>query len=162
MHPETGSPAHDAEAFGAVEQLNSLLRGEIAAAETYRMAIDRLGNRQSVDPGGLDLLREVHEEHGRAVQALRDRIAELGGHAPASSGAWGAWARFTQSAGNLFGEAVALKTLRQGEEHGLKDYQIALDNIDSTSADLVQNQLVPAQRRHINLLDRLIRSAGSA
>jgi len=63
---------------------------------------------------------------------------------------------------NLFGDNSALKSLKEGEEHGLKDYQAGVDDIDPTSAQLVQNQLIPAQQRHINLLDQLIGSVGRA
>ena len=35
-------------------------------------------------------------------------------------------------------------------------------DIDAASAQLVQNQLIPAQQRHINLLDQLINSVGKA
>ncbi len=144
-----------------VPQLNSLLRGEISAAETYRMAIDKVaGSETAVANAGL--LREIQEEHGRAAQGLRDRIRELGGEASDSSGAWGVWAKTVQGAMNLFGDASSLKALKVGEEHGLKDYQEALDDVDATSAQLIQNQLIPAQQRHINLLDQLINSVGTA
>ena len=139
----------------AVRQLNSLLRGEISAAETYRMAIDKIGNSDEVS-GNVGLLRQMQEDHGRAAQALRDRVRELGGEASDSSGVWGAWAKFTQGSANLFGDAAALKSLKEGEEHGLKDYQEALDDVDMTSAELIQNQLIPAQMRHIQVLDQLI------
>ena len=146
----------------AVRQLNSLLRGEISAAETYRMAIDKVADSDQSHAANLGLLREIQEEHGRAAQALRDRIRELGGEPSDSSGAWGAWAKFTQGTANLFGDASALKSLKEGEEHGLKDYQEGVDDIDATSSELVQNQLIPAQQRHINLLDQLINSVGRA
>jgi DNA-binding ferritin-like protein len=146
----------------ATRQLNSFLRGEISAAETYRMAIDRLSQSDDAGTANLGLLREIQEEHGRAAQALRDRIRELGGEPSDSSGAWGAWAKFTQGTANLLGDSSAVKSLKEGEEHGLKDYQEGLDDIDMTSADLVSNQLIPAQQRHINLLDQLINSAGKA
>src|SRR6187401_2754244 len=139
----------------AVRQLNSFLRGEISAAETYRMAIDRAGNSED-NAANVGLLREMQEEHGRAAQALRDRIRELGGEASDSSGAWGAWAKFVEGTANLFGDAASLKALKEGEEHGLKDYEEGIDDIDATSAELVQNQLIPAQQRHIMLLDQLI------
>jgi hypothetical protein len=116
----------------SVRQLNSFLRGEISAAETYRMAIDKVaaGEQQSANVG---MLREIQEEHGRAAQAIRDRIRELGGEPSDSSGAWGAWAKFTQGTANLFGDASALKSLKEGEEHGLKDYEEGLDDVDMTS-----------------------------
>jgi hypothetical protein len=146
----------------AVRQLNSFLRGEISAAETYRMAIDKVADSDQSHAANLGLLREIQEEHGRAAQALRDRIRELGGEPSDSSGAWGAWAKFTQGTANLFGDASALKSLKEGEEHGLKDYQEGADDIDATSSELVVNQLIPAQQRHINLLDQLINSVGRA
>ncbi|MGH7214267.1 MAG: DUF2383 domain-containing protein [Tepidisphaeraceae bacterium] len=148
----------------ALRQLNSFLRGEISAAETYRMAIDKVADSEaaSQQAANLGLLREIQEEHGRAAQAIRDRIRELGGEASDSSGAWGAWAKFTQGTANLFGDSSALKALKEGEEHGLKDYSDGLDDIDITSAELVQNQLIPAQQRHINLLDQLIGAQGRA
>lgn len=144
----------------AVHQLNSLLRGEISAAETYRMAIDKLNDTEHAADAGL--LSQIQEEHGRACQSLRDRIRELGGEPSDSSGAWGAWAKLVQGSSNLFGDTAALKSLKEGEEHGLKDYEEAADDMDATSFDLVQNQLIPAQRRHITLLDQLISAAGKA
>lgn len=144
-----------------VRQLNSLLRGEISAAETYRMAIDKVAG-ESQSGGNVGLLREIQEEHGRAAQAVRDRIRELGGEASDSSGAWGAWAKTVQGTMNLFGDSSSLKALKEGEEHGLKDYQEAIEDVDASSAQLIQNQLIPAQQRHINLLDQLINSAGKA
>ena len=138
----------------AVRQLNSLLRGEISAAETYRMAIDKVADGGDADNAGL--LREIQEEHGRAAQGIRDRIRELGGEPSDSSGAWGAWAKTVQGTMNLFGDASALKSLKEGEEHGLKDYQEAVDDVDPTSGQLIQNQLIPAQQRHITILDQLL------
>jgi hypothetical protein len=145
----------------AVRQLNSFLRGEISAAETYRMAIDKAGDSDK-HAANIGLLRGIQEEHGRAAQAIRDRIRELGGEPSDSSGAWGAWAKFTQGTANLFGDTASLKALKEGEEHGLKDYEEGVDDIDATSAELVQNQLIPAQRRHIALLDQLINAVGAA
>jgi uncharacterized protein (TIGR02284 family) len=143
----------------AVDQLNSLLRGEISAAETYRMAIDKVADDSAANAG---LLREIQEEHGRAAQGIRSRIREIGGEASDSSGAWGAWAKTVQATMNLFGDASSLKALKEGEEHGLKDFQEALPSVDMSSAQLISNQLIPAQRRHIDLLDQLINSVGKA
>jgi bacterioferritin (cytochrome b1) len=157
MSGDTSMPRSDE----AVRQLNSFLRGEISAAETYRMAIDKVVDRK--DSGAnLNLLREMQEEHGRAAQVLRDRIRELGGEPSDSSGAWGGFATAVQGTMNLFGDTSALKSLKEGEEHGLKDYQEGVDDIDPSSAQLVENQLIPAQQRHISLLDQLINSVGRA
>lgn len=157
----SSNPAEAGVAAGsaAVPQLNSLLRGEISAAETYRMAIDKVASDSSANAG---LLREIQEEHGRAAQAIRDRIRELGGQAVDSSGAWGAWAKTVQATMSLFGDTSSLKALKEGEEHGLKDYTDAIGALDATSREMVQNQLIPQQRRHIDLLDQIIGTVGSA
>ena len=139
----------------SVHQLNSLLRGEISATETYRMAIDKASNGAD-DTRNVGCLRQIQEEHGRAAQAIRDRIRELGGEAADSSGAWGIWAKSVQGALSIFGNAAAFKSLKDGEEHGLKDYQQALKRVDASSAQMIQNQRVPAQQRHLELLDQLI------
>src|SRR6185437_813431 len=145
----------------AINQLNSFLRGEISAAETYRMAIERAGTHPD-HAANIGLLRGAQADHGRAAQALRDRIRELGGEASDSSGPWGVWAKLTQGTANLFGDSASLKALKEGEEHGLKDYRRGVDDLDATSAELVLNQLIPAQERHVNLLDQLISAAGNA
>ena len=143
----------------AITQLNSFFRGSISATETYKMAIDKAADSDE-NAGNIGLLRSIQEEHCRAALAVRDRIRELGGEASDSSGAWGAWAKFTQGTANLFGDTSSLKSLKEGEEHGLKDYQEGVDDIDATSEELVRNQLIPAQQRHINLLDQLIGAVG--
>ena len=144
----------------SVQRLNSLLRGEISAAETYRMAIDRVAGSDEQPIASAGLLREIQEEHGRAAQAVRDRIRELGGEASDSSGAWGAWAKTIQATMNLFGDTSCMASLKEGEEHGLKEYQEAMTDLDATSAQLIRNQLIPAQQRHINLLEQLIHTVG--
>jgi hypothetical protein len=123
------------------------------------MAIDKLSDDSTSNAG---LLREIQEEHGRAAQGIRDRIREMGGEASDSSGAWGAWAKVVQGTMNLLGDASSLKALKEGEEHGLKDYEDAVEKVDASSAQLIQNQFIPAQHRHIDLLDQLIHSVGRA
>ncbi len=144
----------------AVRQINSLLRGEISAAETYRMAIEKVADGDAA--AHAQLLEQMQQEHGRAAQELRERIRSLGGEPSESSGAWGAWAQTVQGTMNLFGDAAALKSLKEGEEHGLKDYQEALDDTDPLTASLIQSELIPNQQKHIELLDQLIDAAGQA
>jgi uncharacterized protein (TIGR02284 family) len=151
--------ADESDTVNSVEKLNSLLRGEISAAETYRMAIDKVAEDASANAG---LLREIQMEHGRAAQGIRDRIREMGGKAADSSGAWGVWAKTVQETMNLFGDAASMKSLKEGEEHGLKEYQTAIPELDASSAQLIANQYIPAQQRHIDLLDQLINSIGKA
>lgn len=154
MQPDA-APALRGEALNKdLEQLNSLLRGEISAAETYRMAIDNLSPSHPEANAGL--LQEIQKEHGRTAQTIRAHIRDLGGEPSDSSGAWGAWATAVQGTLNLFGDVAALKSLKEGEEHGLNDYREAMSSLDAESVKLIQNQIIPAQERHISVLDQLM------
>jgi uncharacterized protein (TIGR02284 family) len=137
----------------AVDQINSLLRGEISAVETYNLAIEKVGDDHVSDA---TLLRAIAQEHGEHAQHLRDEIRRLGGEADDSSGAWGVYAKTIEAAAKLFGDASALKALKEGEEHGLKDYREALDDLDGSTRRLVAEVLIPAQQRHITTLDAMM------
>ncbi|MDB5323133.1 MAG: uncharacterized protein JWN40_4764 [Phycisphaerales bacterium] len=144
----------------AVRQLNSLLRGEISAVETYRMAIDKVADSDQIAMDNVSILREIESEHSEAAQQLRQRIQQLGGHPSDSSGAWGAWAQTVQGTMNLFGDTTALKGLKEGEEHGLKDYEEALDDVDAGSRQLIASELIPRQQRHLGLINQLMNVTG--
>ncbi len=144
----------------AVRQLNSLLRGEISAGETYRMAIDKVADSDQIAMDNVSILREIQSEHDQAAQELRQRITALGGSPSDSSGAWGAWAQTVQGTMNLFGDTSALKSLKEGEEHGLKDYEEALDDVDTGTRQLIAAQLIPRQQRHLSLIDQLMNVTG--
>jgi uncharacterized protein (TIGR02284 family) len=136
-----------------LDQLNSLLRGEISAAETYKQAIEKVGDEHASDATAL---RAIAQEHGEHAQALRDEIRRLGGEADDSSGAWGAWAKTVEGTAKLFGDSSALKALKEGEEHGVKDYEEALEDVDELARVLIMTRLLPDQRRHITTLDGMI------
>ena len=146
----------------AVRQLNSLLRGEISACETYRMAIDKVADSDQGAMNNVSILREIETEHELAAQELRSRIAELGGRPSDSSGAWGAWAQTVEGTMSLFGDTSALKGLKEGEEHGLKDYQEAMSDVDPRSRELISGRLIPQQQRHLSLLNQLMNMTSHA
>jgi hypothetical protein len=58
----------------------------------------------------------------------------------------------------LFGNAAALKALKEGEDHGIKEYERFLEdaNADEECKNLARSQLIPQGRSHIPILDRLI------
>jgi uncharacterized protein (TIGR02284 family) len=138
-----------------VARLNSLLRGEISAAETYRNVLKHIA--EGTHAQNTELLRDIQMEHSSSCQSLRDRIRELGGEASDDSGVWGIWAQAVQGTLTLFGgDAGGLRALLEGEEHGVKDYESALDELDPTSAQMIVNQFVPAQKKHITVLNQML------
>ncbi len=138
-----------------IDALNELLRGEMSAIETYRQALEKDG----LDSGAQDLHRFA-KDHRDAADQLWRHIEQHGGKPSESSGAWGSWAKTVEGTAKLFGNAAALKALKEGEEHGLKDYQSALENGDMAPECLsLIRDLVAKQGEHIAGLDRLITQA---
>lgn len=134
--------------------LNSLLRGEMSAIETYRQALEKLAG--SDEPGVADL-RALQRDHRDAADALWHHIELHGGKPSEGSGPWGAFAKAVEGTAKLFGNVAALKALKEGEEHGLKDYEDALKDKDlpADSQALVRG-LLEKQRGHLQTLDRLM------
>jgi uncharacterized protein (TIGR02284 family) len=137
----------------AVEQLNSLLRGEISAVQTYDQAIEKVGDDHGGDAAEL---RRIAQEHGEHAQRLRARIRALGAEADDSAGAWGGLVQAIEGTSRMLGDAAALKALREGEEHGIRDYRDALSELDGESQALVQQVLLPSQLAHVQALDAMI------
>jgi len=131
-----------AETNKSVDALNELLRGEFSAVETYRQAIEKLGSSGAV--GQLEDCRRSHEQR---VARLRDEVMRLCGQPAEGSGAWGAFARLFEGGAKAFGEKAAVGALEEGEDHGLKLYRDDLAKLDTSSRQLVETELLPAQEQ---------------
>lgn len=147
--------SRDPENDECARQLNSLLRGEIAAAETYAIAIEKM-IEEGREPAHVALLRALRQDHVKTAESIRRRIVEIGGIPDESSGAWGAWAKFAMGTAQIFGDAAVLHTLKDGEAHGLKDLEEAAKSLNSQCVEMIRGELLPAQRSHIRQLDEII------
>lgn len=138
------------------EQIQSLLRGELSAIETYQQALEK------IDPGeGAQTVERILTQHRSAAKALEE-YASLQGERPAQdSGPWGTFAKAVEGVAKLLGDANALRALREGEKHGLDEYEDALESKDLTPAvaERIRVDLLPRQREHIQTLERLIERA---
>ena len=130
------------EAQQAVDTLNSFLRGEISAVETYRQALEKLNHSASRTQ-----LLDCHLSHEQRVAKLRAQVEKLGGQPSADSGAWGAFARLVEGGAKVFGEKAAISAIEEGEDHGLKLYRDEIGKLDQESRRLVETDLLPAQER---------------
>jgi rubrerythrin len=133
--------------------LNSLLRGEISAVETYQQALSRL----SSDPASAELQR-IHDEHREAANTLRQHIHGHGGQPEQGSGAWGLWAKAVEGTAGPFGHNACLKALKEGEEYGASSYESALQDprLAADCKTLILGTLLPQTRAHISMLDHLM------
>ena len=138
------------------DTLNSLLRGELSATETYQQALAKYGQ----EPGA-DALREIHREHREAANTLRQHVHQHGGTPDQDSGAWGAFAKAVAGTAKLFGNAAVVRALKEGEEHGIQSYESALKDtgLPPECRQLIRDTLLPQTRAHIPTLERLMQQS---
>ena len=138
------------------DQMNTLLRDELSAVETYQQALgkgeDRLGHESEFEQ-----LAAILNDHERAAARLEALIRKLGSTPTQDSGGWGAWSHIVMGTAKLFGEKSALKALKEGEESGLKEYQDVLQD-PAIPGDLKTevNTFAANQIAHIRTLDELM------
>lgn len=139
-----------------VDALNKLLRGELSAVETYDQAIAKFENKS-----GASDLRRIRDEHQRAAGALRDRVSRFGGQPSTDSGAWGTFAGAVTGAAKVLGPDTVLATLKKGEQHGISEYEEALNNkdVNAECKEMIRSDLLPKCRTHVAELERLSTSA---
>ena len=134
----------------SIDTLNSFLRGEISAVETYRQAIDRL-----TDNPLRYQLKECLDSHTMRVDSLRQRVQELGGTPSTSSGMWGTFARMIEGSAAMLGEKATIAALEEGEDHGKNDYQRDLDQLDYETRSWFTSRIQPEQERTHDQLSAL-------
>jgi hypothetical protein len=139
-----------------VDTLNALLRGEVAAVETYDQVIAKFaGQPQAVE------LQRIRDEHTESAAVLRERVRHFGGDPAEGSGIWGKVTAAITGTAKILGPATALGTLKQGEEYGIGQYENALcdPEIDTEDKDLIRHRLLPRSNSHVAVLDRMIEPA---
>jgi len=130
-----------------IDQLTSFCRGEMSAVETYERAI-----QVTEEEWILGQLRYNMDSHARRAELLRQRILDLGGEPPKSSGPWGAFAGAVEGVASVISERAALSILEEGERHGLADYRADFENLDLDSQRLVESKIMPQQvQTHMSL-----------
>lgn len=129
------------------DSLKKLLRGEIAAVETYRQAKEKF----ATEPG-FNEIHNIEEEHEAAMRTLQQMVPSFDEDVQ-DSGAWGSFAKAMTGMAKAGGYKATLKVLKEGEEHGIKEYEAAFKDLDPSSRDALQRFLMQ-QRQHIAILDK--------
>jgi hypothetical protein len=125
-----------------VDALNSFLRGEISAVETYRQAIEKLHDKPEVST-----LNQSLRSHQQRVSLLTTEIQRRGGKPAQGSGPWGAFAKLLEGGAKLFGVKAAIAALEEGEDHGRDDYKRDAPKLEPDARAFVEEQLLPEQLR---------------
>ena len=133
-----------------VEKLNSFLRGEISAVETYRQAIEKLANKPEVTT-----LNDCMQSHAQRVGMLRDEIRRRGGEPAQGSGPWGTFAKLVEGGAKALGEKAAIAALEEGEDHGRDDYKRDTQDLEPDARQFVEQNLIPEQQRTHRVMSTL-------
>ncbi len=136
---------------GALETCNSLMRGELTAAETYRQALQRLGVEAPED------LTTCLHSHDQRAALLAEHLTLAGGTPVGGRGLWSAFARLVDMGPELSGPRALYATLEDGEDQALTDYRTALANLDGPGLLLLRRELLPEQVRTHGLMSALCR-----
>ena len=133
-----------------VQTLNSFLRGEISAVETYKQALDHVKAEHLRSE-----LEQMERDHEARVASLREHIEKLGGRPAEGSGVWGTFAKVMQAGADVVGEKAAIAALEEGEDHGLADYKRDVDQLHGEQRRFAKIELLPAQQRTHDRLSKL-------
>ncbi|HEY6877063.1 MAG TPA: DUF2383 domain-containing protein [Polyangiales bacterium] len=133
-----------------VDQLNSFLRGEISAVETYRQALEKLEQFPQ-----RATLEQCAASHRTRVDLLTSEVTRRGGTPAEGSGAWGAFAKAVEGTATVFGTKAAIAALEEGEDHGRDDYKRGMDGLDNAARELLQTRIMPEQLRTHDALSML-------
>jgi uncharacterized protein (TIGR02284 family) len=136
-----------------VDLLNHLLRGELSAVETYEQALSKFEEY----PAAAQELRRIRDEHRDTCQVLRDHVTKLGGNPSSDSGPWGGIVQTITGTAKLLGPDTTVVALMKGEDHGVKEYQQALekDELPGECQDLIRSRLLPQCQEHLANLESI-------
>ena len=119
---ETARLNKTAKEHEALEYLNKIVRGEIAAVEAYSKVIEKFPR----DAERFELA-SFRKDHQNNVDQLT-RLLRYQGEAPSdTSGAWGSGVVALMTMASFIGDRSAVTMLIEGEEHGLNQYSDVLN-----------------------------------
>ena len=124
----------------SVKHLASFCRGEMSARDSFIVAL----TYPAMEPYR-EVLTYCRDSHQRRADLLVKEIEQLRGEAPRSSGPWGTLVDIIERAAIGMGQRAAIAALREGEDHGLRDYRADSPKLDPAQRKFVEDQILPGQ-----------------
>ncbi len=139
---------------GSIKELNSLLRAELSACDSYGEVLKSIGEMHF-----REVLADCQQSHERRARLLTQRIAELGGEPVQETGIWGTVARLITKGATKVGYEATVAALKEGENLEMKEYRHCIDTVDTANARFVAGML-PDQELTQNRMHMLHRAIG--
>jgi len=137
----------------AIEDLNTLLKTELSAIETYNKALAKFQNK---DKG--TVLCECQESHVERANKLRAAITKLNGEPISKIGIGAKLAKLIMDGAKSVGDSAIIMALQADEEQWSADYEWCLVSMHGDHRLLVKDDLLPAQQ----LTDEKLRELANA
>ncbi len=134
----------------AVEVLNTLLRDELAAVETYDEAL------RGCASSGEDALSRCRRSHETRVAILHEKILALGGRPTTGIGIAEPWRARLELGRGAFSDDVAMRALERGEDSVLHDYRAGMATAPPEVRSFIQRALMPEERFTHRTLNDLV------
>ncbi len=142
---------------GTLEVLNSLLRTELSAIDTYGIALhDRSTFSAKTE------LSQCQRSHELRADKLRGKIVDLGGSPAERPGITGAWSKVIERGAAAISDDMAIRALEQDEDHVLRDYRSCLARVTPDVRSFLEREVLPEEEStHRTLSDLKHRLASS-
>jgi bacterioferritin (cytochrome b1) len=140
-----------------IDKLNSFLRDELAAIETYEEAL----HGRSAFSGKTEL-SQCQRSHELRVNVLRDKIVSLGGKPATTSGFQGAWKKLIEGTAVAIGPDTAIRALESGEDNVLRDYRKGIQAMDPDVRTFLERTCLPEEEYTHRTLSELKHRLASA
>jgi Domain of unknown function (DUF2383) len=133
---------------------NKILRGELAAVDAYEQVIQKFKEHGDAP---ISVLRRICADHADSCSQLKQVVHEEHVKASEVPGMWGGFVKGFIGVAGFLGENGAIRALKTGEEHGLEQYEEALNlDLSPWEKKMIQNVLVPKQKEHIAQLETIL------
>ncbi len=138
----------------AIKELNTVLKGELMAAESYEMFISNVDDQRIKEH--FERFRADHKEH---AELLSERISSLGADPDKGTGIPGMFSQLKleiETNGKDSGDV--LRRAYYGEDKGVKKAEeIVKGDLDAESADLISN-ILSKDREHLNTMVNIMQN----
>ena len=136
----------------AIEDLNALLRRELAAVDTYSEVITRID-----DSHASRILDDCKDSHVRRAKKLERAIAKLGGTPEQGTGMWGSLSKLLADGTATLGDGPTIAMLEEGEDLESGVYEWRLVRMHGDHRHLVKDELWPEQQKTKEKMSELLK-----
>ncbi len=136
-----------------IRDLEKIMKSEESAVEAFRQVLKKFPDYAQIND-----LKSIFSDHEKAVEFWKTQLRSKAAPIEESTGPWKEVVETFSGTHKLSGNSSTLKSLRDGEEHGLKEYEELNEsnNLSFQSMAFIKNICLDQQRKHLAVIDGLM------